>query len=100
MTFDEAARILGVNRKGLTENAVRLAYGSAIKLAHPDTGGGAGSEATNLARLREAKDTLLKIVEGEQPSVLHNECRQCKGKGTVRGSFASVVCKTCGGNGQ
>lgn len=100
MTFDEAALILGVKRKGLTENAVRLAFASAVKLAHPDAGGGFKNESTNLARIREAKDTLLKIVETGEPSGLHNECRQCKGKGTVRSGFFSVICKTCGGTGN
>lgn len=62
MTFEQAALVLGVRLNGLTENAVRLAFASAIKLAHPDTGGGSAGEAQNLHRLREAKDKLLKFV--------------------------------------
>lgn len=62
MTFDEAAKVLGVKLKGLTENEVRGAFARGVKLAHPDVGGGTNSETQNLDRLKKAKDTLLRLA--------------------------------------
>lgn len=99
MTFDEACRVLGVRLKGLTENEVRLAFSSAVKLAHPDVGGGYGGTAQNMQRLRDAKYLLLKLVE-EKPYSNTSRCEACKGKGTVAGtSRFGAMCKACGGRG-
>lgn len=98
MTFDEAARVLGVRLDGLTDNDVRKAYSSALRVAHPDVGGGSGSEAANVSRLRTAKDTLMKLVA--VADLLDGTCMECKGTGQVRGTLLNRVCPYCRGSGK
>lgn len=98
MTFDEAARILGVSLKGLTENEVRRGFTRAVKLAHPDVGGGHRSEAENMARITQAKKTLMKIVDANETA--DDTCDQCKGTGQVRGTLLNRVCPSCKGSGH
>jgi RecJ-like exonuclease len=94
VTFDEAARVLGVTLKGLTEQDVKIAYGRAVRLTHSDVGGVGG----DMNRAKLAKDTLLKITTADV--ALDDACKQCKGTGSVRGSFVMAVCKTCNGSGK
>lgn len=68
MTFDQAARILGVKLSNdLTENAVRTAFSNAVKLSHPDVGGGVGNRS--MGDLTKAKDVLLRFVGEDELTV-------------------------------
>lgn len=93
MTLDEALRALGVTSP-FTDADVRAAFSRALRLAHPDIGGGAADAATNIARAQRARTLLMSIVAGDAP------CRTCKGAGSVRGSFAMRVCTDCNGSGK
>lgn len=100
MTFTEARRFLGLHATAvLGENDIRKAYSAAVRLAHPDIGGGHGNEASNVGRLKEAKDLLLKIV-ADREEIFGTKCLQCKGTGQVRGTFATAVCRSCKGSGK
>lgn len=82
-----AARVLGVELHQLTENALALAFKRAVRLAHPDTGGG-GSDASNINRAQEARD-VLRVYLNVPPL-----CQLCRGSGIVNisGSFTQMKC--------
>lgn len=100
MTFEDAARVLGVKLNGLTENEVRLAFARAVKLAHPDTGGKGNDESVNIDRAKKARDKLIAYVgDGENP--VDGSCKPCKGTGTIMGlSRFGSQCPTCKGTGR
>lgn len=96
MTFDEARRALGIQPLAYTEDDVRRAYASALKLNHPDVGGDVGNRG--LDYLREAKDTLLKLVS--EPTGV-TSCEKCKGTGIVKGvTLFGAKCPACKGSGN
>lgn len=99
MTFDQAARVLDVRLKGLTQEAVRAAYVAALKKTHPDVADNAAQPARfPFDKLREAKDTLLRIVAetDELP-----QCPRCAGRGVIMGlSKFGSTCKECQGTGK
>jgi len=95
MTPKTAASLLRVSLCGpWTEDAVRAAFTDIVRKAHPDTGGAGG----DLARLKEARDVLLKEAAKEAGIV---PCARCEGTGrmTTR-SGRRVSCSACGGTGE
>lgn len=88
MTPAEAAALLGLE-PGADAAEVRSAYARAVKADHPDHGG----PGTGIARLQEARDTLL--CHREIPP-----CKLCRGVGRVRARFGAQVCTACGGSGD
>lgn len=79
------------------ENAVRLAYKRALKLAHPDTGGSGEGAAENIRLAQTARDVLLKHLGTNS---VDKHCPSCKGTGSIRSGFFSAVCKPCNGSGK
>ena len=87
MKVAEAAAILGVGAEERDETLIRAAYRRAVKLSHPDVGGGYLDASANIARAQKARDTLLALC---------SECAACRGTGAVAG----FVCKRCRGSGR
>lgn len=97
MTFDEAARKIGVRLDGMTEESVMIAFRRAARLAHPDVGGGKG---TPMSELVAAKDTLLRLV-ADPKAEDETKCPTCNGRGTVPStSMFGAKCKSCNGSGR
>ena len=99
MTFEDAARVLGVKLDGLTENDLSLAFARAVKLSHPDNGGDLEKAKLSLDRAKKARDKLRSYI-GEDNSV-DGQCKPCKGKGVIMGlSRFGSQCPTCKGTGR
>lgn len=94
MLRTEALRVLGL-AENHDENDLRRAYASAVRLAHPDTGG--DRTAHDVDRLKKAKDVLAARFAEDNGEA----CVPCKGKGTIMGiSKFGSTCKACGGTGR
>lgn len=88
-----AARVLGLELSGLTEEAVFSAFRKHAKEVHPDTGGSSMGAAERLKLISDARGSLISWIE-ELPD---DEC-MCKGTGYVKtgGMFGSVKpCPNC-----
>lgn len=72
------------------EQAIRAAFGAAIRGCHPDTGGKLCNAASELRRFKAARDLLLCECSDEITT-----CKTCQGVGIVRG----VQCPGCSGRG-
>lgn len=97
VTQDEAERAAKVLAAGplnrLTAEDVRTYFRSAIRMVHPDAGGGDAAAAPDrLKELRAARDTLMRWMEG-QPDP---KCKECRGTGYVFGRVAVKPCSRCG----
>lgn len=92
MTIEEAIRTLG-------PDAIRAAAASAIKTAHPDTGG-TDEDGARISMVQEARDCLLSFLKTE-PARTKTACASCLGAGMVRAGnrFGSIECAACKGKG-
>lgn len=84
MNTSDAARVLGLTLP-VDEAAVRKAFASAVKGAHPDTGGAA---IVSMETLKTARDVLIAKANGFKPL-----CPLCASTGVVRSrGFKPVAC--------
>lgn len=97
MNANEAAQTLGVQLKGLTHNDLSLAFARAVKLAHPDTGGGQGSIEA-LDKAKKARDYLREFID-KGGAAIHPPCGGCGGRGYIDGRFGHRTCPRCNGAG-
>lgn len=101
MMLAEAKRVLGVIGDEFTESDVKSAFNRAVRLSHPDTGGGLGNAAQNIERAKKARDLLLRRVG--TADLNDGTCDTCKGTGSVRARtnmFVTITCKPCKGSGK
>lgn len=92
MKLTAAASILGVDRHALTREAVRAAFVEAARATHPDQGG----SGADMARIKLARDVLMREVEAQESLV---ECPRCNGHGGIKTRGPRVTCPACGGEG-
>lgn len=92
MTPARAAELLGLSQTKMDEAAIRSAFASAVRSAHPDTGG----DGASLSALQQARAVLLSALA--EPA----ECPHCAGNGStaIRGGFLSIKCGACRGSGR
>ena len=99
----EVLGLVGTALAELTDDDVRRAFRSQMKLYHPDT----TTDAMDPARhpqpqivwtadsLKEARDALL-----NRRNVDDFSCKQCRGKGMVPARMGSKPCGACKGTGN
>lgn len=97
-----ACKILGVTldeAKAAGPEQMRARAASLISAAHPDNGGDAEAAPDMIARVKAARDALVRhlqaaLGDGETP------CDVCKGKGRIRGQgWKTHDCPKCNGTG-
>lgn len=86
MRLEQARRILQLPTVYNAE-AVRAAFVARCKALHPDAGGSGG----DLAEVTAAHDLLIGFIK---PS-----CKQCSGRGYIRGRIGAEPCTQCHGEG-
>ena len=73
---------------------MRTAFNDTLRATHPDQGGVGG----DMAKLKEARDVLLKEAAKEAGIV---PCSRCEGSGRMATrSGRRVSCSACGGSGE
>lgn len=97
MNAKEAATILGVQTRGLTHNDLSIAFSRAVKLSHPDTGGGAEGSIEALDKAKKARDILREFIDKGGADV--TPCGGCGGQGYIAGRFGYKTCPRCNGAG-
>ena len=92
MTIERAAAILGCSPSP-SESELRIAFGKAILLAHPDTL--TMSSKYQVAEVKEARDVLKTAIKIGGPP-----CRMCGGRGTTGAGGFARICSQCNGTGK
>lgn len=90
---EKAAKVLGIELKGLNAFDVATAYRKALRAVHPDVNSVPGQNASErIAQLQGARSVLLEWID-MQPD---DDCATCRGTGSVRaGRFGSKPCPKC-----
>jgi DnaJ-class molecular chaperone len=94
MNLAQALKLLGGGPFD-DEDAVRAAFRSAVRTAHPDTRQGAGAGQPTMDELKAARDLVLaRLNQGQEIT-----CKLCGGSGRVQSGFGAA-CAACNGTGQ
>lgn len=97
MSVRDAEKLLGLSAP-YTSADVKSAAASALRAAHPDSGG-AGDAATQIAAIKKARAAAMANADtgGDAEYVA---CPRCNGTGTrPDGAYGRKTCIACGGDG-
>lgn len=93
MTLEEAIRVV------LTPETLGPAVAEALRKAHPDHGGDAATAEARIAEVKAARDVLRAALTTPEKAKAP-PCKNCGGRGSIRGTFGATSCQACGGTGE